>query len=83
MGTVCSNMPSIPSMPRLPRRCFGAPKTWDDLKQEILDAIKNDDSPDVFERLLTEVQDFMTEIKEDGKLSDISIELQEDSAVFF
>ena len=76
-------MPSMPSMPRLPRRCFGAPKTWDELKQEILDAIKNDDSPDVFERLLTEVQDFMTEIKEDGKLSDISVELQEDSAVFF
>ena len=77
------SMPSMQSMPSMPRSCFRAPKTWNDLKQEILDAIKNDDSPDVFERLLTEVQDFMTEIKEDGKLSDISVELQEDSAVFF
>ena len=46
-------------------------------------AIKKDEQPQVFESLLANVRNFMTEAKRTGKLDAISVTLQEDAAVFF
>ena len=58
-------------------------QNWEQLKAMILQAIKKDEQPDVFEALLADVSNFMTEIKRTGQLAAISVELQEDAAVFF
>ena len=49
----------------------------------ILQAIKKDEQAEVFEALLADVGNFMNELIRTGELADISIELQEDAAVFF
>ena len=59
------------------------PPTWAQLKAKILEAIKKDGQPGVFEALLDDVRNFIAELKLTGKLDDISVELQEDAAVFF
>ena len=53
------------------------------MKPKILEAIKKDEQPDVFEALLADVSNFMTEVKRTGSLAAISVKLQEDAAVFF
>ena len=62
---------------------MGQPPTWEQLKAKILAAINKDEQPEVFEALLADVSNFMTELKRTGKLAAISVELQEDAAVFF
>ena len=42
------------------------PPTWEELKPKILEAIKKDEQPEVFEALLADVSNFMTEIKRNG-----------------
>ena len=59
------------------------PPTWEELKPKILAAIKKDEQQEVFEALLADVRSFMTEVKRTGEFAAISIELQEDAAVFF
>ena len=39
------------------------PPTWEELKPKILEAIKKDEQPEVFEALLADVSNFMTELK--------------------
>ena len=36
------------------------PPNWEELKSKILEAIKNDEQPEIFDILLAEVCDFMT-----------------------
>ena len=61
----------------------GQPPAWPQLKAMILQAIKKDEQAEVFEALLADVGNFMNELIRTGELADISIELQEDAAVFF
>ena len=61
----------------------GQLSAWEQLKAKILQAIKNDAEPDVFEARFAEVRNCIEELKRTGKLAEISIELQEDGAVFF
>ena len=49
----------------------------------ILDAINRDAQKEIFEALLADVRNFMTEVKRTGQLAAISVEIQEDAAVFF
>ena len=44
----------------------GQPPSWEELKAKILAAIKKDEQPEVFEALLADVSNFMTEIKHTG-----------------
>ena len=44
----------------------GQPPTWAQLKAKILAAIKKDEQPEVFEALLADVRNFMTELKRTG-----------------
>ena len=44
----------------------GQQPTWAQLKAKILQAIKKDEQPEVFEALLAEVRNFMTESKRTG-----------------
>ena len=44
----------------------GQPPTWAQLKAMILEAIKKDEQPEVFEALLADVNNFMTELKRAG-----------------
>ena len=66
-----------------PESGTGQPPTWAQLKAMILQAINKDDQPEVFEALLADVRNFMTEVKRTGQLAAISVEIQEDAAVFF
>ena len=59
------------------------PPTWEELKAKILEAIKKDEPKEVFEALLADVSNFMTELKRTEQLDAISIELQDDGALFF
>ena len=59
------------------------PPNWEQLKTKVLAAIKKDEQPEVFEALLADVRNFMTELKRTGQLDAISVELQDDAAVFF
>ena len=43
-----------------------SPPNWEDLKPMILEAIKKDDQPEVFEALLVDVRNYMTELKRTG-----------------
>ena len=61
----------------------GQPPSWEELKAKILAAIKKDEQPEVFESLLADARNFMTEVKRTGQLAAISVKLQEDAAVFF
>ena len=45
---------------------MGQPLTWEPLKAKILKAIKKDEQPEVFEALLADVRNFMTELKRTG-----------------
>ena len=56
---------------------------WEQLKAKILQAIKKDEQPEVFQALLADVRKFMTEVKRTGQLEHISVTLQDDAAVFF
>ena len=42
------------------------PPTWEQLKAKILQAIKKDEQPEVFEALLVDVRNFMTELERTG-----------------
>ena len=53
------------------------------MKEKILAAINKDEQHEVFEALLAEVRNFMTELVRTGKLAALSVEIQEDAAVFF
>ena len=44
----------------------GQPPSWAQLKAMILQAIKKDEQPPVFEGLLADVRNFMTELKRAG-----------------
>ena len=44
----------------------GQPPTWEQLKAKVLAAIKKDEQAEVFEALLADVQNFMTELKRTG-----------------
>ena len=44
----------------------GQPPTWEQLKAKILQAIKKDEQPEVFEALHAEVRNFMTEVYRTG-----------------
>ena len=44
----------------------GQPQTWEQLKAMILQAIKKDEQPEVFEYLLAGLSDFMTELERSG-----------------
>ena len=44
----------------------GQPPNWEQLKAKILEAIKKDEKPEVFESLLADVRNFMTELKRTG-----------------
>ena len=44
----------------------GQPPSWEELKAKILAAIKKDEQPEVFEALLADVSNFMTEVKRTG-----------------
>ena len=70
---------SATSSEPLPRQ----PPTWAQLKAMIHESIKKDDQPVVFEALLADVDNYMTELKRTGQLAVMSIPLQEDAAVFF
>ena len=70
---------SATSSEPLPRQ----PPTWAQLKAMIHESIKKDDQPVVFEALLADVDNYMTELKRTGQLAFMSIPLQEDAAVFF
>ena len=56
---------------------------WANLKKRISDAIKKDEQPEVFEALVTEVNDFVNEAKRNQQIDNISIDLQDDANVFF
>ena len=45
-----------------PLICAGQPPSWEELKAKILTAIKKDEQPEVFEALLVDVRNFMTEV---------------------
>ena len=45
---------------------MGQPPTWEPLKAKILEAIKKDEQPEVFESLLADARNFMTEVKRTG-----------------
>ena len=45
---------------------MGSRPTWEELKPMILDAIKMDDKPEVFEALLTGVRNYMAELERTG-----------------
>ena len=62
---------------------MGQSPTWEQLKAKILQAINRDEQPEVFEALLADARNFMTELVRTGQLAAISVELQEDAAVFF
>ena len=49
----------------------------------ILEAIRKDKQAVVFEALLADVRNLMTELKRTGQLDALSITLQEDAAGFF
>ena len=53
------------------------------MKAKILLAIKKDESPEHFQGLLAEVNNFVAELKRTGQLDAISVTLQDDAAVFF
>ena len=42
---------------------MGQPPNWEQLKARILQAIKKNEQPEVFEALLADVRNFMTELK--------------------
>ena len=44
----------------------GQPPSWEELKAKILAAIKKDEQQEVFEALLADVSNFMTELKRTG-----------------
>ena len=44
----------------------GQPPTWEQLKAKILQAIKKDEQPEVFEALLADVGNYMNEIIRTG-----------------
>ena len=44
----------------------GQSLTWEQLKAKILQAINKDEQPEVFEALLADVRNFMTEVKRTG-----------------
>ena len=44
----------------------GQPPSWEEMKAKILAAINRDEQPEVFEALLADVIDFMTELKLTG-----------------
>ena len=46
-----------------PESGTGQPTTWAQLKAMILQAIEKDEQPQVFEALLADVRNFMTELK--------------------
>ena len=62
---------------------MGQPQSWEQLKPKILEAINKDERPEVFQALLTDVLNYMEELKRTRKLAAISVQLQEDAAVFF
>ena len=45
---------------------MGQPPSWEELKAKILAAIKKDEQPEVFEALLADVRNFMTELVRTG-----------------
>ena len=45
---------------------MGQLPTWEQLKAKVLAAIKKDEQAEVFEALLADVQNFMTELKRTG-----------------
>ena len=49
----------------------------------ILEAIEKDDQSEVFEALLVDVRNCMTELQRTGQLNAMSITLQDDAAIFF
>ena len=53
------------------------------LKSTILAAIQNDEQANVFEALVADVSNYMTELKRKGKLAKRSLSLQEDAAILF
>ena len=57
--------------------------SWMQLKSRIIAAIENDDQANVFEALVADVSNYMTELKRKGKLAKRSLSLQEDAAILF
>ena len=53
----------------------GQSPTWEQLKAKILEAIKRDEQSEVFEALLADVRNFITQLVRTGQLEAISIEL--------
>ena len=53
------------------------------MKSRIIAAIENDDQANVFEALVADVSNYMTELKRKGKLAKRSLSLQEDAAILF
>ena len=50
----------------MPRSGTVQKPTWEQLKVMIIQAIKKDDEPQVFEALLANVSNFMTDLKRTG-----------------
>ena len=44
----------------------GQTPSWEELKAKILEAIKKDEKPEIFETLLSDVHNFMTKAKQTG-----------------
>ena len=68
--------------PEEPAQAEPAPEerpTWEDYKAKVLAAIKNDEQPEYFEALVTDITNFMAELKRTGELDAISVTLQEDA----
>ena len=53
------------------------------MKSRIIAAIENDDQANVFEALVADVSNYMTELKRKGKLAKRSLSLQEDAVILF
>ena len=49
------------------------PPSWEEIKPKIHAAIKKDEQPEVFEALLADLLNYMTEVKQTGELDDISV----------
>ena len=64
LGSDAGQPPSAPAAK--PGSNAGQPPSWEELKAKILAAIKKDEQQEVFEALLANVSNFMTELKRTG-----------------
>ena len=64
LGSGTGQQPSVSASE--PGSGTGQPPSWEELKAKILAAIKKDEQAEVFEALLADVSNFMTELKRTG-----------------